>query len=82
MNLGGQDYFFSPAAALGKPLADDFFRDPFIMRRFAVIIGGVKEIDTGIERGIHDPERFFFVIVVAEIHRAQAKPADFQTGAS
>jgi hypothetical protein len=52
------------------------------MRRFAVIIGGVKEIDTGIERGIHDPERFFFVIVVAEIHRAQAKPADFQTGAS
>ena len=75
--LGGQDDVVAPAA--GERLADDL-----LGLALAVDVGGVDEVDPGVQRGVDDPDGLVVVSVAprAEHHRAQAELADRNAGAS
>jgi hypothetical protein len=66
------------AAALER-LADDRLR-----LALRVDVGGVDEVDAGVERAVDDPDRRFVVGLPpgAEHHRSQAERADLHSGAS
>jgi hypothetical protein len=42
----------------------------------AVDVGSVEKDDAGVESGVHDRETARFVGEIAEVHGAQADPAD------
>lgn len=46
----------------------------------AIDIGGVEEINAGVDRRIHDVEAGRFVGDVAEVHRPERQPADLKAG--
>src|SRR6185369_11009461 len=73
-HLGGED---DPLAAVLDRLADDDFG-------FAVgvAVGGVDEVEPGVEGAVDDPDALFVVRVApgAEHHRAEAERRDFETG--
>ena len=48
----------------------------------AVDVGGVEEVDAQLQRPVHDGEAVGFGGLRAEVHRAQAQPADLQPGAA
>jgi hypothetical protein len=74
--LGRQDDI---VAAAPECLADDLLR---LAGRLDV--GGVDEVDSGVERGMDDPDRVVVVGVApgAEHHRAEAELRDLDAGAS
>ena len=80
-DLGGDDDFLAPTAALREPAPDDLLGDAFAHFP-AVDVGGVEEVDAQFQGAIHDGERIFFGGVRAEVHRAQTQRADFQAGAA
>jgi hypothetical protein len=47
--------------------------------RASVDVGGVEEVDSRIDRGVHDREAARLVHGEAEVHGAEADPADQQT---
>jgi hypothetical protein len=84
VHLRGQDGVIAVPAAL-QPSADGLLRDAVPLLhvrglRAAVDVGGVEEVDARIDRGVHDRETGCFVHCVAEVHGAEADPADQQTG--
>jgi hypothetical protein len=74
--LGGQD---DVVAAAVEGLADDLLR---LAGR--VDVGGVDEVDPGVERAVDDADRVVVVGVApgAEHHRAEAELRDLDAGAS
>ena len=76
VELGGQDDVV--AAALQR-LADDLLGLPA-----GVDVGGVDEVDAGVERGVDDADRLVVVRVApgAEHHRPEAHLADRDAGAT
>ena len=81
VHLGGEDDLVAPAAALGDPPADDLLGDPFAGLP-SVHVGRVEEVDAQVERPVHDGVAVVFRGLRAEVHRAEAQPADRQAGAS
>jgi hypothetical protein len=77
MDLGGEDDVVAPAA--GQRLADDL-----LGLALGVDVGGVDEVDPGVQGPVDDPDALVVVGVapVAEHHRAEAELADRDTGAS
>src|SRR2546422_7028943 len=77
VDLGGQDDLVALAA--GKRLAHDLFR---LAPR--VHVGGVDEVDPGVQRTVDDPDRLVVIGVAPgpEHHCPQAKWADLHSGAS
>ena len=71
VELGGEDDVV--AAAAGERLADDL-----LGLAVPVDVGGVDEVDAGVERRVDDPDRVVVVGVApgAEHHRAEAELAD------
>ena len=72
MDLGGDDQLV-PLLRL-QPAADDALGFPMVFHvgGDGVHLGGVEEIDPGIEGPVHDCEGRLFVGLVAEGHRAHA----------
>ena len=70
VELGGEDHVV--AAAAGERLADDL-----LGLALPVDIGGVDEVDPGVQRGMDDPNRLVVIRVAprAEHHRAEAELA-------
>ena len=77
VDLGGQHDLLPPAAALGEPAADDL-----LGLAAAVDVGGVEEVDAGLERRVHDLVAVGLVGLRPEVHRAEAQRADPQAGAA
>ena len=77
VELGGEDHVVPPAA--GERLADDL-----LGLALPVDVGGVDEVDPGVQRGVDDPDRLVVIGVAprAEHHRAEAELAHRDTGAS
>ena len=77
VELGGEDDVVAPAA--GERLADDL-----LGLALPVDVGGVDEVDPGVERRVDDPDRLVVIGVAprAEHHRAEAELADGDAGAS
>jgi hypothetical protein len=75
VELGGEDDVL--AAAGGERFADDL-----LGLALPVDVGGVDEVDAGVERRVDDPYRLAVIGVApgAEHHRAEAKPADRDAG--
>ena len=75
VRLGGE-HDAGPAAA-GQGLPDDLLR---LASR--VHVGGVDEVDAGVQRPVDDPDRLLMVGIApgAEHHRAQAERADLDAG--
>ena len=85
VQLGGEHDLVAAAAALGQPAADVFLGDPVTLLhvgrlRAAVHVGGIDEVDTGIEGGVQHGEAVRLAGLHAEVHGAQPDPADLQTG--
>jgi hypothetical protein len=76
VHLGGEHHVL--AAAL-EGLADDL-----LGLAGGVDVGGVDEVDPGVERGVDDADRLVVVGLTpgAEHHRAEAQLADRDAGAS
>ena len=74
MELGGQHDVVAPAA---QRLADDL-----LVLAGAVHVGGVDEVDAGVERAVDDPRALVAVAVAphAEHHRAEPEAADPDAG--
>jgi hypothetical protein len=70
VHLGGEHH---PIPAAGQGLADDLLR---LAGR--VHVGGVDEVDPGVQRPLDDPGRLVMIRIAPgpEHHRAQAKRAD------
>ena len=77
VELGGEDDVV--AAAAGERLADDL-----LGLALPVDVGGVDEVDPGVERRVDDPDRLVVVRVAprAEHHRAKTELADRHAGAT
>ena len=77
VELGGQHDVVALAARQG--LADDL-----LGLAARVDVGGVDEVDPGVERGVDDPDRLVVVGVApgAEHHGAEAEWADLDSGAA
>jgi len=77
VELGGEDHVVAPPP--GQCLADDF-----LGLALPVDVGGVDEVDPGVERRVDDPDRLVVVRVApcAEHHRAEAELADRHAGAT
>src|SRR4051812_49461113 len=75
--LGGEDDVVPPSA--GQRLADDL-----LGLALRVDVGGVDEVDAGVESGVDDPDRVVVVVIapLAEHHRAEAERADLDAGAT
>ena len=71
----------APSAALRKPASDDLFGDAFAFFA-AVDVGRVEKVDAGFQRLVHDRETVRLRRLRAEVHRAEAQPADFQASAA
>ena len=83
IDFGRQDHFFTPAAALGKPAADNFLSPAgMAIVLLAVGIGCIEKIDSHFKRIDHDCPCFFFICSGAKIHRSQTKAADLESGSS
>jgi hypothetical protein len=79
--LGCQHDLLAAPTTLGQPAPDDLLGDP-LADLPAVHIGGVEEIDAQFQGAIHDRKAVLFAGVRAEVHRAQAQPADLQACAT
>ena len=77
VELRGEDDVVAPAA--GERLADDL-----LGLALPVDVGGVDEVDPGVQRRVDDPDRLVVVGVAprAEHHRAEAELADRHAGAT
>jgi hypothetical protein len=75
VNLRREHDVVAPPA--GESLADDLLR---LAAR--VDVGGVDEVDAGVERAVDDPDRVVVIRVApaAEHHRAQAERTDLDAG--
>ena len=75
--LDGEHHALAPSA--GQRLAEDLLR-----LAGGVAVGGVDEVDPGVQRLVDDPDRVVVIGVAegAEHHRAQAQLADRDAGAS
>ena len=75
VHLGGEEDVV--AAAAGERLADDLLR---LAAR--VDVGGVDEVDPGVERGVDDPDRLVVIGLAPgpEHHRSETQRADLDTG--
>jgi hypothetical protein len=75
VDLGGQDHVV--AAPAGQRLADDL-----LGLAARVDVGGVDEVDAGVERAVDDLDRPIVVGLApgAEHHRAEAEGADLHPG--
>ena len=75
MNFCCQNCFFTASTALFEPSSDDLLGDTYFSNKEAVVVCGVKEINSGIESCIHDSVGIFLVCTCTEIHGSQAKLA-------
>jgi len=77
VELGGEDHVIPPAAP--ERLADNL-----LGLALPIDIGGVKEVDPGIERSVDDPNRLVVIRVApgAEHHRPEAELAHRDASAS
>ena len=77
VELGGEHDVVAPAA--GQRLADDAFG---LTRR--VDVGGIDEVDAGVEGGVDDRHAVVLVLVAPgpEHHRPEAQRADGHSGSS
>ena len=78
-DLRRDDHALAAIVALREPSADDLFRHPFAELP-TVDIGRIEEVDTEIECAVHDLIAVGFGGLRAEVHGAEAEPADFQAG--
>ena len=74
VHLRGEHDFFAPATALREPATEDLLGFPA-----AVAVRGVEEVDSRVERAVHDREAVNLVRFGTEIHRAQAERAHQQS---
>src|SRR5690606_1289831 len=81
VNLGREHDAVAPAAAFAEPLADDLLGGA-LAGLAAVNVSRVEEVDAQVQRLVHDGVAVFLVGPRAEVHRAQAKSADLESGAS
>src|SRR5437016_4585796 len=75
VDLGREDDPLAPATALREPAADDLLGDA-LARAPAVHVGRVEEDDPELERAVHDGEAVALAGEWAEVHGAEAEPAD------
>jgi hypothetical protein len=77
VELGGEDDVVAPPA--GQCLGDDL-----LGLALGVDVGGVDDVDPGVQRAVDDPDALVVVGVApgAEHHRAEAQLADRDAGAS
>ena len=80
VDLRRQDDLVAAPGAL-QPTADDLLRDAVALRhvgrlRPAIDVGGVEEVDAGLDRGVHDGDAGFLVRSESEPHRPEADAAD------
>jgi len=75
VELGGEDHVVAPP--FRQCLADDL-----LGLALPVDVGGVDEVDPGVERRVDDADRFLVIRVPprAEHHRAEAELADRHAG--
>jgi len=86
VDLGRQDDLVAVAVALGQPAADDLLGGAVALLhvgalRPAVDVGGVDEVDAGVQGGVEDLVRGGLVGDVAEVHGPEREPADPEPGA-
>ncbi len=81
VHLGGEHDLVAAPAALGEPPADDLLGDT-LAELPSVDVGRVEEVDAVLERAVHDGVAVGFGGLGAEVHRAEAQPADRQAGAA
>jgi hypothetical protein len=81
VHLGRQHGAVPAAAARGEPVAEDLLGDP-LGARPAIGVAGIEEVDPGLVRPVHDLVRVVFTGRRAEVHRAQADPADREAAAA
>src|SRR5690606_7789008 len=81
VHLGGDDDLVPPAAALGEPVADDALGAALVLTP-AVDVGGVEEVDPGVQRRVYDGVAAGLVGLRTEVHRAEDESADLESGAS
>ena len=76
--LGGEDDLVA-LAGLRERLAHDLFGLPV-----GVDVGGVDEVDAGVDSAVDDPDRVVVVFIapVAEHHGAEAQAADLDARAA
>src|SRR5438128_3388221 len=75
VDLRREDDPLAPAATLREPAADDLLGDA-LARAPAVHVGRVEEDDPELERAVHDCEAVALAGEWAEVHGAEAEPAD------
>ena len=68
-------------SALREPAPEDLFGDALALLP-AIDVGGVEEVDPQLQGAVHDRVRVGLGRLVAEVHGAEAQPADAQAGAS
>jgi hypothetical protein len=79
VELGGQDDPVPPPASCRQPAPDDLLGHA-LRARPPVGVRCVQEVDPVIQRAIHDLVRFLRLGDRAEVHRAEAEPADLDPG--
>src|ERR1700683_2018684 len=79
VDLCGDDHLLAAAPTLREPSADDLLGDALAFLP-SVDVGGVEEVEAGIERRVHDLVRCRLVGLRTEVHGAEAQTADGQTG--
>ena len=71
-----------PPWANQRPMICSVIRSPLSADSSAVDVGGVEEVDTVLERPVHDRETSGLVGLRAEVHGAEAQLADLQACAA
>lgn len=78
VDLGRQDNLLTASAALLEPAADNSLGQTRVLTP-AIHIGGIKKLDSRVQRRIHNPEGFFLVGDGTEVHRSQTEAAYLHT---
>src|SRR5205807_7926746 len=77
VHLRGQHHSLPASSALSKPAADDL-----LSLAPAVAVGCVEEVDTSVQRAIHDGETVRFARLRPEVHGAERAGTHEQPGTS
>ncbi|MNE72502.1 hypothetical protein D3C80_1684510 [compost metagenome] len=72
-----QHNLFPPSPAKLEPAADYRLCEPGVFTP-SVNVSGIKKINPGIQRGVHNAESFLLIGNGAEIHRAQTEAANLK----
>ncbi len=81
VHLGGEHDLVAPLAALGEPGADDLL-GPALVAGSPVDVGRVEEVDSRVQRRVHEGVAVGLVGQRTEVHRPEYESADLQSRAS